>query len=368
MLNIPVACDCTCHHGAHYPCSHLGGCGTTGCRIARGNSTTCVTCPTYRPDADPRIPNYPPVCDGDRALLDRHLVDIANLVADLTNDEPAQVDQRRYERFIVKKGQPVSLGETWADPLANFGGVAPIPSKADQPSVTGSRERPIPIKVNVVDLSAPARVPNPTRDPKTGAAHHQHLVPQVRTDTEPQWVTAKFDGTEIRQLVRPRQYVYDDTNRQVMVPALDPDGHLSAATTLDSWVREWRTTMFPNQSLPPATVDELVMWLRHRAPDACDRYPDMAAFAEEIRALRGALRGAAGETEPTPEPCDGVACGRCNKRGTLFRKPLDTYRAECNNCGLLYNDTEFQTLVVEQAKKERGKRTPEEITALLRRA
>ena len=283
--------------------------------------TFCTTCVTYRPDSDPRIPDYPPVCDGDRALLDRHLNDIANLVADLSNPEPPIVNERRYERFGVrylKHGgrERVSLGEAWADPLTAVGGVAPINSRSKAPSVSGSRERPIPIPVATFDLKAGARVPNPT--------------------------DAARDWPE------------------------DQVGNLSAATVLDQWVRDVRDTLFPGQHLPEATVDELVMWLRNRVGDICDRHPAVAEFAEEIRALRSALRAAAEETEPAPEPCDGVTCARCKMRA-LFRRPGDTYRAECSTCGKLYTDGEYTELLAEQAQTERGNRRPEEVSALLRR-
>lgn len=281
---------------------------------------TCTTCPIFRPDADPRIPHHPPVCDGDRALLDRHLVDVSNLVADLSNPEPPIVEQGRYERFGVEyqdngRRETVSLGEVWRDPLAAVNGVAPINSRGKAPSVSGSRERAIPIRVDVVDL--------------TGAVRGLNL-------TE---VGKRHPG--------------------------DHTGHIAVASLLDGWVRSWRDSLWPGHHLPPATVDELVAWLRKRLEDACDFYPELPLFAEEVKAVRSALRGLAGEIDPPPEPCDGVDCSRCEKR-SMFRRPGDTYRAECSNCGTLYTEDEYASLIAAQAKTERGKRQPEEIAALLR--
>lgn len=281
----------------------------------------CSTCPTYRPDSDPRLPNRPPVCDGDRTLLDRHLVDIANLVAELTNPEPPIVDQQRYERFGVEYlenglRETVSLGHVWADPLAAVGGVAPINSRTREPSVSGSREQPIPIRVDVIDLTGTARGANLTDAGK----------------------------------VHPDDHI----------------GYLAVASLLDGWARSWRDTLWPGHHLPPATVDELVAWLRTRLEDACDSYPELPLMADEIKALRSTLRGLAGEIDPPPEPCDGVDCARCSVRGNMFRRPGDTYRAECSTCGTLYTEDEYAALIAEQAKAERGKRKPEKIAELLR--
>jgi hypothetical protein len=270
----------------------------------------CVTCPVLRPDAEPRQPHRPPVCDGDRRLIDRHLTDLGYLVADLTNPEPPIVDRDRYERLGVQyltggRREVVSLGEAWRDPLAAVGGVAPINSRRTGPSVSGSRERPLPVSADRLDLIAPAR------------------------------------GTNLTDAAREHPQ--------------DHGGHLAVATLLDGWARSWRDHLCPGHHLPPATVDELVGWLRLWLGDACDRYPELPLFAEEIRDARRALRGLAGEIDPPPEPCDGVSCARCGMRA-LFRRPGDIYRAECSQCGTLYTEDEYVTLVGEQAAAVRRRR------------
>lgn len=281
---------------------------------------TCLLCSVYRPDSEPRLPNYPPVCDGDRNLLDRHLLEIANLCAELTNPEPPIVDRRRHERFgiqYLRDGQReiVSLGEVWSDPLAAVNGVSPISSKPKQRSVTGSRERPLPVRADLLDLKAPARQPNPTD----------------------------------RARDRPEDQV----------------GRLSAATVLDQIVRDVRGILCPDQHLPVPTVRELADWLRNRVDDVCDRHPAVVDIAGELRGLRGALRAVAGEAEPSPEPCDGVTCDRCDTR-SLFRRPGDTYRAECGTCGTLYNDDEYAALVGEQSRRQRALIGDEYAAVLLR--
>lgn len=299
--------SCSCHTGPYAPCDYPGGCGTTGGCCSR-RPAACSTCAVYRPDADPRIPNRPPVCDGDRNLLDRHLADIGNLHADLAADEPAQVDQRRYERFD-RKG--ASLGHTWSDPLTAVGGVAPIPSRSKQPSVTGSRERPIPIRVDRLDLAAPARVHNPTWQSKTHPEDHA--------------------------------------------------GHLAVASTLDQWVRDWRDTLWPDHTLPAAAVGDLVAWLRNRVDDACDRHPAITEFAEEIRSMRSALRGAAGDHEAPPEPCEGVACRRCDLL-TLYREPGGDVTCINPDCRAVLRDTEYHDWTKTLAAEARVKRHADQKT------
>ncbi len=273
---------------------------------------TCQLCRVYRPDSNPREPYRPNVCDADRQLLDRHLTDIANLIAELANPEPLIVDQRRYERTgirYLKHGQRevVSLGEVWADPLADLNGVAPINSRSNQPAVSGSRERPIPIAVTTLDLKATARVPHQTRA------------------------------------------VADWPDDQV--------GHLSAATILDQWTRNIRAALFPDHHLPAATVDQLISWLRNRVDDVCDHYPLAAEFAEKIRDLRSVLRSVAGETEPQPEHCDGVPCKRCNLL-TLYRQLDGDVNCINPDCQTILRDDEYydwvKTLVAEQTILQRA--------------
>ena len=292
---------------------------------------TCILCHIYRPDADPRTPVRPPVCEGDRYRLSREIADIRRLHNRLVNPDPVEVDNRRYDAQYqlwdaTAKEWVEHNEQRRRDPLAAIGGVAAIPSRSNQPSVTGSRERATPVNLDTVDLANDARRPNAT------AAARQHPDDQI--------------------------------------------GHLSVATVLDSWVRDLRDTLWPGLHLPPATVPELVAWLLvgvsdtspgARIDDACDRHPAIDEMAIELHELRRTLRGALGESEPQPERIEGVACRGCDLR-TLFRQPGDYYRAECGACGLLYTEAEYVEWVGELAADERGKRSTEEVQRVLQRA
>lgn len=327
---------CACHANSVYGvCDYPGGCGSSGgCCSTRPALTStakpatvpavserpseppterrrlraggCPVCFTLRPDSDPRQPHNPPVCDGDRALLDTWLGEITRLHDQLTEPEQPIVDRRRHDRYATAY-LPDGHRHTWnkgsyaSDPVAVLGGVAPINSRSKAPSVSGSRERPIPINTDRHDLTSPARGANLTD------AGRQH----------------------------PEDHV----------------GHLGAATILDGWVRSWRDHLWPGHHLPDSSVTELVKWLRTRLEDACDYYPIIDEFAWEIRNLRGSLRAAAGETDPQPERCDGVPCKRCDLM-TLYRQPGGDVACVDPDCASVLREDEYldwvKTLAAEQ--------------------
>jgi hypothetical protein len=176
------------------------------------------------------------------------------------------------------------------------------------------------------------------------------------------------DLTGPARVINLTRYTPDPDRPDLTLPHQRPEdaaGHLSIATTLYGWVRDWRDTLWPDQHLPEPTVGELVAWLRVGADDdhpgtrideACDRHPAIADMAQELHDLRLALRRRLGETNPQPEPIIGVACRRCDMRA-LVRKPWDTYRAECGHCGLLYTESEWDRWVRLSAAAVRAQAT-----------
>lgn len=289
-------------------------------------SRRCILCAVYRPDADPRQPNLPPVCDGDRRLLDRHLGDVAEMYGRLVHPDPPDTDDRTYILTVEQKlpgGAEITRYEVEydADPTAPIGGAGPVRGESRQPRVSGSAEPAAPAPLDALDLTLPAR----------------------------QATRSLFARGAL---------------------GLDPDqvGTLSVATILDTWVRDWRDTLWPDHSLPTPTVADLTVWLRNRVDDVCNQHPAVDEFAAEIRELRSALRGVLGETEAQPETdrYEGISCRRCDLRGVLMRRPGDTY-IECGNCGVLSTEEELADWAARLAGYHRSIRTPEEIAELLRR-
>lgn len=258
----------------------------------------CVLCPIYRPDATPRQPHTPQVCDPDRRILHRHLMEIADCHHRLLHpDRDDTADDSLYTVTYRRLARGELVGWTsihQTDPVGQLGGAGPVPGENPQPRVSGSRNPAAPTPLDALDLTLPAR-------PAT-----RHLYARAALGVDP-----------------------------------DQIGTLSVATILDTWVRDWRHQLWPDHHLPVPTVASLTEWLHHRAHDACDQHPGIADFAEEIRETRTALRSALGEIPAPPETerFKGVPCRSCDMR-TLFRRPGDEY-IECRNCGLLSTESEY---------------------------
>jgi hypothetical protein len=279
--------------------------------------STCYTCPIYRPDEQKaRTPARPPVCDGDRRLLDSHLWDIPDLYERLPDEQPAPANAP----YLVELPSG-TLEQRGFDPVADLLPAGPVRGLSRQPRVSGSKEPPAPTSVDRIDLTLPAR---------------QGSVAL--------WARAEFGQDP------------------------DQDGILSVATILDCWVRDWREALWPDHSLPAPTVPELARWLRNRVEDACDQHPAIDEFAAEMKDVRYALRRELGETEAQPEtePYKGVACQKCDLRGVLMRKPGQDY-IECKNCGMLMTGPEYEYWRDRLAGFERSQRRPDEIAEVLRR-
>ena len=238
--------------------------------------------------------------DGEPFVLPRELVPIADHleIRALGRSRPlAGGDEPRLTAWVRVLGAPT--------PLTALGGVAPINSRSKQPAVSGSRERPIPIPVTELDLKTRLR-----------PGHHLRPLPSLTED-------------------------------QV--------GQLPAAVILAEWIRDIRDTVWPGHHLPKPAVDELVLWLKTRIDDICDRYTDIAVFADSIRILRGALRAAAGETEPQPERCEGVPCRRCDLQ-MLYRQPGGDVECVNPDCRTVLRADEYRdwtkTLAAEARVKQ----------------
>ncbi|MEU7905338.1 hypothetical protein [Actinoplanes sp. NPDC049118] len=261
------------------------------------DSTTCICCAIFRPDATPRTPTDGPVCAVCRWRLRRDVVAIGRLHRDLTTPELVDGDRRLVE-VVDDEGNPTGM-HRWADPAAAVLPVGAVPARSGQPIVTGTRAHSTPIDLDTIDLIAPAN----------------HVT------------------------------VHDPYNDQI--------GYISAATILDSWCRALHVTVFPFEPRPDATVPTLVSWLTGGFPESrmdsvCSQYPAIPDLAGEIRRLCIAMRGAAGETELKPQVLWGVPCRRCNLVSHLLR---DEEYIECGNCQLLLTDAEYRTWVAEATKR-----------------
>jgi hypothetical protein len=222
------------------------------------------------------------------------------MVAAMTDERLCLLDPRHhYQRAHVCDHCRTWLAELLTDIATLY---AQIPDALTHGTgsggqrVSGSFEAPLPLRVDILDLTLPAN---------QGA----------------------------RRLCARGYLGLDD----------DQVGTLSASTILDTWARDWLTYDIPGH-LPRPTVPILVAWLRVRVEDACNVHPGIDEFAGEMRDLRDALRRATGGATIRPQRCDGVPCRRCDLL-TLVRLADGSGDIECANpeCRAIMRAGEYLT-------------------------
>lgn len=263
----------------------------------------CVVC-------QKRTPDRPLVDDACRSRLRRLLDEIPELYAELTED----VD------LVEVDGVLVLDDGTFDGPVAYDVvrlGAARISGTATAGRVSGTPEAPVPVNLDLVDLTAPARAGSYL--PHANAELHAVAAIVTRTRT-----------------LERHEYAAQWT---------DQIGHLSVATTLDAWVRDWRGHRTKREGWPAATVGDMAGWLGDRLDDACDDHPAVDEFAADISDVHAALRGVLGLIGPWPELLRGVPCRRCDT-AALSRMPPKEYGVqqyiECGECGDLMTPEEYE--------------------------
>jgi Zn ribbon nucleic-acid-binding protein len=233
----------------------------------------CVLCAYYHPRADPHPADRSQTCINGRRRLEHELMVLGS----------------SYRRLLEMQVDDTGAKDAASKSLP----AGPVPAPSRQPSVSGSKERRIPL-TDVADLTAPAQI---------GAVHD---------------------------------------------PFGDQVGHHSVATVLNEWVTAWHERFFGNQKRPAPTVEALLAWLIGVRMDLiCDADEAVVDFAVELRDLRAAIYGHLGENKRKPQPMWGVACPRCNLTSQLMLDPEDPdhYR-ECANCGKLMTQDEYHAHLV----------------------
>ncbi len=233
----------------------------------------------------------PHVCDACRHWQDQLLAAIPGLVHRLQHPEPAPDTPWTVTQYRLVKGVLRPVEAPGYDPIAAAlpGGL--IHSTGLTPRVTGSTDTATPVNLDHTDL--------------TSRAHRLQASDAAREHPE------------------------------------DHIGQIPVANHLAIIAGDWWETGFSDHTPPAPTIAALTTWMRNRLDWACDNHPAIADQAEEIKELNTTLRAAAGDFPARPTLCDGVACKRCDNR-TLFRKPP---WVECDTCGLLYSDQEYEAWI-----------------------
>lgn len=262
----------------------------------------CIVCPV-RGREKPNHYEHANVCDDCRTWLEALPGEIVRLWQRLGDDQPV-TDSRSYEITVAFIGplldgqqRPIlHTGEyRWNDPVA-----AHLPTLANGARiggdiVSGSREAPVPVNLDLIDLTLPAR----------------------------QGSRAPFARGVLG---------LDDCQT----------GHLSAGTILDTIARTWISEPWCKAGhLPVPTVPALGQWLTRWMSQACDRHPAIDEDARDLRELRGTLRAVLGDHDPRPEHM-GAPCPGCDLL-TLIRRPGED-KVECANddCRRVLTASEYE--------------------------
>lgn len=177
-----------------------------------------------------------------------------------------------------------------------------VPGASGGEHVSGSREAPLPLRVDVLDLVLPANLGS--REPMTRG-----------------------------------------------VLGLDPDqvGDLSVATELHTWARDWAQER--TERAPEPYVASMVTWLRLRVEWACDAHPAVDEFAAGMRDLAGRMRGVLGQAPERPVLL-GVPCPGCDMVAT-YRQPGDE-RTHCGACGRIFEPDVYERMMAAKVADLRG--------------
>lgn len=150
--------------------------------------------------------------------------------------------------------------------------------------VSGSREAPLPLRVDPLDLSLPAR-------PASVAVKHRGDWSQV-------------EGGDPDQL-----------------------GHRSVATDLQSWARDWASERGEHD--PDPSVPVLCSWLLDRLDWACTGHLALDEFAKDLERVHGVLVAVSGELRPRPKEME-APCPSCDTMG--LRQAYPDALVECVFC------------------------------------
>lgn len=250
----------------------------------------CLIC--QQRDADPVYGQCCPLCPS---RLARRLAEIPALCEELHGLGFVQRDRRGDHGYPALDANGRRLDHF--DQIANTMPAGPINGARNGPRVGGSTERPVPIRIDPTDLLAPARA---------GSA-----AVRMRGDW---WLN----------------------------PGGDPDqvGHLSVATELQTWVRDWASERRERE--PDPQVPVLCRWLADRLDWAVHHHPAVDEFERDVHRIHSALRAVVGDF-PAPAKAMEAACPACDCL-SLFQRYAEDW-IECGECGRILRPEEYADYV-----------------------
>lgn len=128
--------------------------------------------------------------------------------------------------------------------------------------------------------------------------------------------------------------------RQVWLLGEDQVGYESVASLLDFWVRDWRAARGGRERLPPPTVPALASWLARRADDAMDSHLAIDEFWQGVRRTHGALRSQLGLID-VPDYKRGIPCPDCEALTLVKFSGSEWVECQTVNCDVLLDEADY---------------------------
>lgn len=123
---------------------------------------------------------------------------------------------------------------------------------------------------------------------------------------------------------------------------VDQIGHLPVWMTLQTWAADWVQVLDRGESGPEWWVGGFCEWMRVRVDDVCDVHPAVDEAYDDIRRLHGTLYAQLGLFEK-PDYKKGVPCRQCNALA-LVRHDGSNF-VECGECPAVLTPEEYDRWV-----------------------
>jgi hypothetical protein len=209
-------------------------------------------------------------------------------LASALNVIPDRVDEASSHGYVVRSAS--------TDPVAHLMPAGPVPGQRGGARVHAAPSSQPPLSLDVVDL--------------TSGVNH-----------------------DARQLLARGVLGLDD----------DQVGHLSAATILHGWVRDWASIRREGEPMP--RVRDMCRWLSDRLDWAAGKHPALDEFAADLLELQRTLDAIAGHLPPRPQPVDRP-CPACGSL-TVVREPPPahgppTEYVVCKSCQRVLTEAEYR--------------------------
>jgi hypothetical protein len=151
--------------------------------------------------------------------------------------------------------------------------------------------------------------------------------------------------------------LFDLTNAGGWPEVLDEDqvGHLPVWMTLQTWARDWSTFRAMGEA-GDQSVPGLCHWMRERVDDMCDEHEAIDEAFADIRRLHGAMRTQLGLID-IPDYKHGVPCRNQACNALALVRPNGSDFIECQECPSVLTPGEYDTWVralAAAARKEKA--------------